>query len=152
MSGVVVLTSSALTDRMIVHTAFLRALEDCDTRIWACSAGNPRFQKMWDKAPAVVEPFPSLRPFPEFPHNYLRRLNEFTWDFRLRDPSRMSAMRHVRNVQQRAYVRALKPAARIMAKCHFHEPFEGWLEKMLIRYSRSTEARERLLAERPAAV
>src|SRR4051812_44513115 len=91
--GVVVLTSSLLTDRMLLYTRFLDVLNDgASATVWATTAREERFRSLWDASPAAVERFPAVRPFREFPHNYLRRLNEYVWDFRQRPPSRLSMM------------------------------------------------------------
>jgi hypothetical protein len=82
--------------------------------------------------------------FREFPHNYLRRLNEFAWDYRLKAPSRLSMIEKVRNRTQAARIKALKIPARLMAWAGLHRPFENRLNRMLLAYPRSPEARERL--------
>src|SRR4030095_10064307 len=91
LPNLLVLSSSLLTDRMFLHTRFLDILsQEATTRVWATSAENPRFRKTWNATGAKVEGFPEIQPFREFPHNYLRRLNELTWDFRQLPPSRLS--------------------------------------------------------------
>src|SRR5437879_4389082 len=94
---VVVMSSSLLTDRMFLYTRFLEELNSgCSVRVWASSALNPSLDQVWRCAHAPVEGLPAVRPFKEFPHNYLRRLNEFVWDFRHQPPSRISVIRHVK--------------------------------------------------------
>jgi hypothetical protein len=150
MAGVLALSTSALTDRMLVHTDFLHTLSKHSTvRVWAMSQENDRFRDMWSSAPAIIEDFPPLGALPEFPHNYLRRLNSYAWDFRLRDPSRLSIMRHIRDRAQRLRVRVLKGPGRIAAALGLHENLERYVERMMIQYERSPEATRRLLADRP---
>src|SRR4051812_34096048 len=112
--SIVVLSSSLLVDRMLIYTNFLRTLnEQAAIKVWATSAENPAYRNVWRSTPATIEDFPEVGAFREFPHNYLRRLNEFIWDFSKRPPSRMSMMRHVRNQQQSRLIKALKLPARL---------------------------------------
>lgn len=101
---------------------------------------------------ARVKPFPIVGAFREFPHNYLRRLNEFAWDYRLRAPSRLSMIEHVRNHRLGLHVKALKVPARLMAWTGVHRPFEIRLNRLLLAHSRSSEAHERLRELRPSVV
>jgi hypothetical protein len=99
-----------------------------------------------------ISPLPRVDGFREFPHNYLRRLNEFVWDYRLKAPSRLSMIQNVRNRTQPAYVRALKIPAGLMAWTGLHRPFENRLNRLLLAYPRSPEARERLRKLNPSAL
>jgi len=146
---VLFLSSSLLTDRMLFHSQLLEELaKSCTARIWTAA---PR-QEGGETAAAVVESLPAVAAFREFPHNYLRRLNEFAWDFRLRPPSRVSIDRHIKSNTMRAHVRALKLPARLLALVGAHRPLETGLESLLLRCERSPEATERLRRLRPAAV
>jgi hypothetical protein len=150
---VLLLSTSLLTDRMFFHSRVVDRLEQsCRVRIWTTAAreGDPR--SATGSGSAEVESFPRILPFREFPYNYLRRLNEFVWDFSLRPPSRLSMMRHVRNGSQRAHVRALKAPARLVAMIGAEQRLEGGLETLLLGYERSPEATERLGALGPAVV
>ena len=101
---VLLLSTSLLTDRMLFHSRVVDRLEQSRrVRIWTTAARDGAT----GSGSAEVESFPRILPYREFPYNYLRRLNEFAWDFSLRPPSRLSMMRHVRNGSQRAHVRAL---------------------------------------------
>jgi hypothetical protein len=152
-ADILVLSSSLLTDRMLRYSECIDVLSrQVDVRVWATSAPDPQTHEGWCKSQARVEEFPRIRAFREFPHNYLRRLNEYAWDFSLRPPSRLSMMRHVRDKRQGASIRILKLPARAMAWMKVEQTFENWLEKQLLNYSRSPEAASRLRAERPAAV
>ena len=147
---VLLLSSSLLTDRMMIYTKFLDVLSgSVDVKVWATSAGHPRSQAWWSNSRAVVETFPEVRPFKQYPHNYLRRLNEYVWDFRDRPPSRLSMMRHIRDKTQSLHVRALKLPARALALMKAEKPLEDRLEKLLLSYPRSLEAVERLTASLP---
>src|SRR5882672_4340575 len=83
---VLILTSSLLTDRMLLYSGCLEKLnENCHVRVWATSARNKE-SSPWTASPAEVQEFPSVCEFKEFPYNFARRLNDFTWDSRLRPP------------------------------------------------------------------
>jgi hypothetical protein len=152
-ASVVVLSSSLLVDRMLIYTDFLDVLqESVDTRVWATSAQNLAYRKLWLSTPAAIEDFPKIDGFREFPHNYFRRLNEYVWDFRKSPPSRLSMMRHVRNRQQSASIRALKLPAKVLAKLKLEEKLEHRLEEMLLKYERSPEGLEALRRSKPAVL
>lgn len=146
------LSSSLLTDRMMLYSDLLPALaETAEATIWATSRASGA-ASVWSNAAATVEPFPAVAPFREFPYNYLRRLNEFTWDFRLRPPSRLSMMRHVRNKIQSRHVRALHLPARVLAALRLHQVLESGVENTLMRYTRSRDSVQRLAALDPDVV
>jgi hypothetical protein len=150
---VLLLSTSLLTDRIFVHTGFLEALAaDASVRVWASSIGNPRCQQLWNARSCTAEEFPEVRPFKEFPYNYLRRMNEFAWDFRQQPPSRLSMWRHVRNKNAGSHVSALRLPARLFALTHAEAALEERLERMLLNCNRTPEATRRLQRNRPAAV
>src|SRR5258707_9994513 len=145
MPEVLILSSSLLTDRMFLYSRFFERLnEECAVKVWAMSACTPRSQQVWRDSPVCVEEFPAIRSFKEIPHNYLRRLNEFVWDYRQQSPSRLSMMRHVRNTKLSTHIKALKLPGRALALIHVERLFEDSLEKLLLAYPRSQSARERL--------
>jgi hypothetical protein len=150
---VLVLSSSLFTDRIFLYTEFLNVLSsEASVKVWATSALNPRFRENWTAPPALIEDFPAVAPFREIPYNYLRRLNEFVWDFRQRPPSRLSMRRHLCNGTQKLQLRALKLPARALALIKAERPLEDRLEKLLLTYQRSPEALARLQANPPAVV
>jgi CDP-Glycerol:Poly(glycerophosphate) glycerophosphotransferase len=150
---VLVLSTSLLTDRMLLHTDFLDVLADgASVKIWASSLRNPRCHQMWSSCGSAVEPFPKVLPFKEFPYNFLRRLNEFVWDFRQRPPSRLSMWRNVRSRSTRALVSALRLPARALALAHAEGELERRVEQLLLGYGRSPEAVTRLQRNPPAAL
>lgn len=147
------LTSSLLVDRVFQYTRLVESLSRSGkVRIWASSIDNDNVSSVWENLPAEVEPMPEVFPFKEMPHNYLRRLNEFVWDYRLQPPSRMSVLRHVRNKSQKFHVRALKFPARFLAKLQMEQWMEDRLEKMLLPYPRSLEGERRLQALSPSVI
>ena len=147
------LSSSLLTDRMMLYSDFLTSLrERADITVWATSRASANAENLWSGAPVTAEPFPHVGPFREFPYNYLRRLNEFTWDFRLRPPSRLSMMRHVRNKTQAAHVRALRGPARALAALGLQQVLETGVERALLSYTRSPESAQRIATLRPNVV
>src|SRR6267378_843150 len=71
--GALVLSSSLLTDRMLLHSGFIDALDDCvEVEVWATSAKKQEFYEIWKESRAKIVAFPRVFPFKEFPHNYLR--------------------------------------------------------------------------------
>lgn len=148
---ILVLSSSLLTDRMFLYTRFMNVVsERASASVWATSARSAFFRQIWSDSPAHVEEFPEVRPFKEFPHNYLRRLNEFVWDYRQQSRSRMSIMRRGKN--QSYHIRALKLPACGLALAGVEQPLEDRLEKMLLAYPRSPATLQRLQANRPDVV
>jgi hypothetical protein len=151
--AIVVLSSSLLADRIFLHTGLLPSLrERSRVRLWATSAANTRYRDMWTAFHPQTEQFPAVLPFREFPYNYLRRLNEFAWDFRLSPPSRLSIYRHTRQDRMSPSIRALRIPARILSMLNSQGLLETGIEKLLYTYSRSPESRARFLADRPDVV
>src|SRR5215204_1194155 len=147
------LTSSLLIDRIFLYTNFVESLKQSgDVTIWAASMGHDKNSSIWEKTNAKVEILPEVLPIREFPHNYLRRLNEFVWDYRLRLPSRISMMRHVRNKQHTNLLRALKIPAWFLALLRAESLLENNLEKLLLTYPRSAEAEKRLRELQPSVI
>ena len=147
---ILLLSSSLLVDRVFVHTNLIETLNDfADVSVWAVSRGDCRNSNVWNGVKAKVEEFPPVLPFKSFPYVYLRRLNEFAWDYRHKIPSRMSVERHVREKNQPRSLRALKFPARLLAMCRAESFFEEKLEKILLNYPRSEEAERRLSELQP---
>lgn len=143
--GVLILSTSPLIDRVVLYTDTVRRLSaNFDVTIWASSKKNAENDDMWEKSPARVEPFPEILPFREFPYNYLRRMNEFVWDYRFPVPSRISMRRHVRDKKQRLLIKSLKLPAFLLAMCRLESELEDRTEKLLLGYRRSPEAEMRL--------
>lgn len=143
---VVALSSSLLTERMLRFTSFADVIADrADLEVWSSSALPSD-----DVAGALpTAAFPQIEPFREFPHNYLRRLNDFAWDARHRLACRESMMEHVRQHRVRRSIRALRLPARVLTAAGLEQPFERWLERRLLAYERSPEATRRLAQRRP---
>jgi hypothetical protein len=146
----VVLSSSLLTERMLLHSSFLDTIQNrAELEIW--TAADP--DRLADSSVRdVLRAMPKIDPFPEFPYAYLRRLDDFAWDARLKTPSRASMMQHVRRKTLRPSIRALQGPALLMSALRLEEPFERWLERVLLSRERSPEATERLIERRPTAV
>ena len=152
-ASALLLSSSLLTDRMMLYSDLLTTLtEKADVTVWATSRNDESSAPVWQGTSARVERFPVVHPFREFPYNYLRRLNEFTWDFKLRPPSRMSMMRHVRNKIQARHVRALRLPARAIAALSLEQKLEFMVERALLSYPRSAESSQRLAELSPDLV
>lgn len=150
---VLLLTSSLLVDRVLVHTNLIETLNRYgETIVWAVSRGDDQNSSVWQDSLARVEKFPHVEPFKAFPYVYLRRLNEFAWDFRHRIPTRMSLEQHVRDKNQMLSVRAMRLPARILAAFRAEKALENCVEKLLLSYPRSAEAEERLRKIQPSVI
>lgn len=119
--------------------------------VWSTSC-NGGIQLDSGLNPLPVISFPAVRPFREFPHNLSRRLNEFAWDYRLEAPSRISMIRNLQDKNPTLLLKSLKLAGRFLQKAGSHQSFEGFLNRHLLRYSRSSEARKRLQRLHPSLV
>jgi hypothetical protein len=146
---VLLLSTSLLTDRMLIYTGFLEHLtQHAAVEIWAGSRIAGSAQQAWDSVDADVQPMPAVRPFKEFPYNYLRRMNEFAWDHKLKPPSRLSAELHTRQ-NRSTLVKAMRLPGKLVAALGLEQGFEARLEKWLGRYPRSPESATRLSQHRP---
>ena len=147
------LTTSLLVDRVFQQTNLISELKKAgDVTVWASSESNQHYSSVWSSTGARVDSFPKVEAFREIPHNFLRRMNEFTWDFRYRPPSRLSMMRHVRDKDLPLLIKALKIPARLAAFLRAEQQMETYLEKLLLRYDRSAEATARLRALQPSVM
>lgn len=152
-SRILLLTSSLLVDRVLIHTNLVESLSRFgEPIVWAVSRGDGRNSSVWTNCPAKVEAFPRVDPFKAFPYIYLRRLNEFVWDFRHRIPSRTSAEQHIREKKRSPSIRALKLPARLLALCRLEGLLEDRVEDLLLSFPRSAEAEKRLREIQPAAI
>ncbi|NOT46198.1 MAG: hypothetical protein HOP17_00415 [Acidobacteria bacterium] len=150
---VLFLTSSLLVDRVLVHTNLIETLARYgEPIVWAVSRGDDQNSSVWENSLARVEEFPSVEPFKAFPYIYLRRLNDFVWDYRYRIPTRVSVKQHVRDKGLPASVRAMKLPALALAMCHVEQFLEDRTEKLLLTYPRSVEAERRLSEIRPSVI
>lgn len=147
------LSTSLLVDRVFLYTDLVKKLsEKGSVNIWASSYENTDLGFSWEEMAANVEPFPQVKPFKEIPYNYLRRLNEFAWDYRYMLPSRISAMKHVRDKTTRFRIRALKTPANVISFFRMEKVLENNLEKLMLSYPRSEEAEERLKKNKPDVI
>jgi hypothetical protein len=148
---VLVLSSSLLIDRMLVHSDFLRNMAEDGTEldVWASSSQNPAYRHLWARQPAGVRALPKVRAFREVLHNYPRRFNEALWDYRQPEPSRLSVMRHRPVTPKAGPVWLLDRLARALAFAPVERPLEEMLERWLLRYERSPEATELFCRTRP---
>lgn len=150
--SVVLLSSSLLTDRMLRYSDWEHALaEQAQMEIWATSYA-PGSGQSPTGSEIPLRCFPPVGPFREFPHNVLRRVNEFAWDYHLEAPSRISMIRNVRDKNSTLLLTTLRLAGGILEKASCHQSLEEYLNRSLLRYSRSSEARMRLQKLRPSLV
>ena len=137
-------------DRVLLYSDLAATLGDgASARFWVTTADSERCRGLWADVPAEVEPLPAVAPFKEFPYNFLRRLNDYVWDYRQMPPSRVSMWRHVRRQTLKPRIRALRAPARLLAVVRAERALEGWLERLLLGYPRSPDASARLSARRP---
>ncbi len=145
------LSTSLLVDRVFSHTGLVdRLAEIGPVDIWSTS--DYLADTSQNGMNAKILPFPEIRAFRELPYNYFRRLNEYVWDYRYRPPSRLSMMRHRRNMDYEFSVRALKAPARLLASLGAEQRLEKYVERLLSGYPRSQEASMRLRNDRPTVV
>lgn len=151
-NSVLLLTTSLLVDRVFLYTDLIdRLSRSARVSIWAASERGLWPMPTNGDSPRI-EPFPNVLPFREFPHNILRRLNEFVWDYRFKNPSRTSVRRYVKDKQQAIHVRALKGPAKIISTVGAERFLEDGIEKMLLGFQRSPEATMRLSRQRPSVL
>lgn len=146
-----VLSSSLLTERMLLHSSFADGVAEAGAavQLWSSAAD----ERTPSPRPGIaVEPFPAIGPFPYLPHNFLRRVNDQVWDAHLRLPCRESMNRHVRGEPDRVELRLAQPVARTIARAGLHRRFERLVRRTLVGYERSPEATARLRAARPDVV
>lgn len=147
------LTSSLLVDRVYLYTNLIESLAEFgDVNVWATSLTESQNSSVWNKSAATVEKFPPVLPFKPFPYIYMRRLNEYVWDYRHRLPSRTSVEEHIKDKKQLLRVRALKVPARFLAMCRAENFLEHKVEKLLLSYPRSDEAEQRLKEMQPSVI
>lgn len=150
---VVVLSSSLLVDRMLAHTDFLPTLAaGADVEVWATSAANPDAAHVWHGHPAHVRAMPPVRPFRELRHNVPRRLVESVWDYRQREPSRMSLLRHRPEAARSPLLRVVDRVARALAPLGQEGRLDAALERLLLGYERSPAATAAFRAAPPDLV
>jgi hypothetical protein len=135
---------------MLLHSSLMDRLSECDVRIWTSSAAVTDGDSVGTSA--RIESMPAIKPFPEFPFTYLRRLSDFAWDARLRSPSRLSMMKHVRRKTLSLPLRGLRGPASVIAALDLQDWLEMWLGGFLISHERSPEATRRLKEEPPAVL
>lgn len=150
--NILLLSTSLLVDRVFLHTELVKTLtQKGSVSVWA-SSYTEGAESCWSDVDADIKTFPHIRAFKEIPHNYLRRLNEFVWDYRYLPASRMSMMEHVRDKRSALRIRALKPPAKLLAMLQTERGVENNLEKLLLSYPRSDEAEARLKESRPDVI
>jgi len=150
--GVVVLSTSLLTDRILLHSGFLPALaRGAEARVWSAAAGAARYDAAVAGLPARFEPFPAVREHSRAA-NVARRVLDYAWDHRGLSASRASFWRLRRRREEPRLHRVLWAAGACVARLGLHERLERWLEPRLLAERRSEEAVARLRAQPPAAL
>ncbi|MGH9947779.1 MAG: hypothetical protein ACRD6X_11310 [Pyrinomonadaceae bacterium] len=150
---ILLLSTSLLVDRVFRYTGLIDQLsQKSEVDIWTSSSDGVKSQSSQTYCGATAHSFPAVRPFRELRHNFVRRLNEYVWDYRYRLPSRMSMMKHRRDSQLALRIRALKVPARFLSLLRTEALLEKYLEKWLLAYPRSEEAEIRLRNEKPDVI
>ncbi|MFN3648006.1 MAG: CDP-glycerol glycerophosphotransferase family protein [Armatimonadota bacterium] len=146
-----ILSSTALTDRVFMHTQCLRVLRSrAEVEIWSPSARAEQYRSAWDVVDARVRPMPPVGALKEFPVNFLRRVNEAAWDARQRARCRESMRRHSSNVG--LLRRVQRAAGRVVASLGQEQRLEDAIERMMLAANRSPAAGELLATNRPDLV
>ena len=148
------LSSSLLVDRVLLYTELVPSLSRCgEVIIWAGSASDDNYSTVWNSLDAEVEHLPAVEPFRAFPYTYLRRLNEYAWDYRLQPPSRLSIRQHIRDKRQPFWIKALKQPGRLLAAIGSEQWFEDKLEEILLAApTRSLEGLDRIRSCNPTVL
>lgn len=140
---IVALSSSLLTERILHYSSFASEVQSkIDLDIWTTSY----------REEGGGEDFPAVFPFKEFPHNFLKRLNDYAWDYKLRAPSRFGDIRKIRHNDTASYFRWLKLPARMLALMNLQSALEDNIENILLSYDRSPEGYNRLYKSKPDIV
>ncbi|MCU0271048.1 MAG: hypothetical protein MUF83_20725 [Acidimicrobiales bacterium] len=152
-SGALTLSSSLLTDRMLLHSSFRSAFDDGVGVFWATSCTDGQGRQAWAGSGLCVEPMPGVSEFPAKPHNLVRRMNEFAWDTKLRPPSRESMNRHGRLERSFGWhTRAMRYPGWLAGKVGLESAVERRAWRLLEAFDRSPEATDRLAALQPSVV
>ncbi len=135
---------------MLLYSSFLPTIHSCARlTVWTTAERTTQHDAIAQTYPVEIEPFPATLPFKQFPYNYLRRLNEYAWDYSLNAPSRRSLRQHLEDKTTPWSVRQLEYLGRALGQLGLAQSLEDSLEKLLHRYPRSPEATQRLTQERP---
>jgi len=145
---ILILSSSLLTDRMLSFSSFSEFANDANISFEIWSTSIQEEERISEKI--FKKPFPKVLPFKEFPYNFLRRLNDFAWDYRLKSPSRLSMMKWVR--KYKVWISILKIPARMIAWLRLHILLEKWVEKKLLQYDRIPNLEKTLRDLNPDAI
>lgn len=146
---VIILTSSPLTDRILLYTDFVQRLaEDCLVEIWAASYPGEHWERI--QGIAEVLRMPPSNSFPEIPTNFLRRVNDIAWAYSSKNPSKLSMMRHLRDPRGTVAYRCQKALAWLIARAGMQRGLDRILRKHIARTCTSPAAEAELNRRGPA--
>ena len=146
------LTSSVLTDRAIIHSRMLDRLSDNGgVEVWAKSFDNPDHRSMWENTPAAVAGTPEVRPFREW-FQTIRFLNDFLWDFHLGKYCRGSMWRNFPLEGNAKVIKPVRLAARLLQPLGLERTMEWFVQDLATGFRNSDEARDRLRQHRPEVI
>lgn len=151
MPRILILSSSLLTDRMLVHSETISALaERADVTIWATSRGQDSSRRIWDSVPADVRPFPSVRNRKDLPGSLMRSICQRSWEFELGAGTRLSkrqlTMAEKPQGRRRAFIDF---AGRVSASCRLSRVLEALSGRLLRNAEMSPEAAKSLKSLKP---
>ena len=150
---VLLLSTSLLDDRKLIYSESINMLADeVDVSIWATSRRNSGSAAMWAEVLADVYPFPEVLPFREFPFNFLRKVNNAAWDFRVPTAARRGVHRLVRSSKMTPLTQFLRAVGRLIGRLCLHRLLERGINDLCRSYPRSPEAAALLQKERPSLV
>jgi hypothetical protein len=81
-----------------------------------------------------------------------RRLNEFTWDYHQKIPSRLGIRKYTKDSETNNVLQILKLIGKTFASLRLERLLEYYVERFISEDVRSSEARERLIALRPDCI
>lgn len=145
----VILTSSPLADRILLHTALLEHLCTAfEVEIWATSAK----EVAWDELRPNVQlrHFPSVRGYWGLLLTTAKRIDDYAWTFATRNTSKLSMMRHLTDKRGGLLYRVCKTIGGVVAALGVEGAWDEGVRKLVVQKETSLEASERLKRRRPS--
>jgi hypothetical protein len=148
---IILLTSSPLTNRILIHTKLLSYLSVYfEIEIWTTSSNAEGWKKLG--APIKILPMPRVREGWGFITNHLRRINDHACTFALRNPSKLSIMRHLLDKKGGVNYQLQKEVGRAFAKLGMGKLLDQAVRSLVLKKATSDEAATRLRESRPVFI
>lgn len=143
---ILILTSSLLTDRMLLYSSFFETLlPHAEVEVWAASMATNSHVWSQVKEQIDVRTLPARIPRRMFPWTYLSRACEHAFDLRSPSPSRQSFTRYLRRTRRVKLMNiAFRVAGRAMWWLRIDRKLRNILISRSIAYPFSPEAGKRL--------